>query len=174
MRHLKNTRKLGRTSQHRDAMLANLVLSLIQHGRIKTTVPKAKAARVLADKIVTLGKKGDLHHRRRAIAVLKYSRPLAVKGKRPRPDLIKKLFEEIAPKFKERQGGYTRVVKLGPRLSDAAPVAFLEWVENFAADAETSSPSEKASTKAKAKKSAPAVETVTDAEVIKEEKKKAE
>jgi large subunit ribosomal protein L17 len=117
MRHQKNTRKLGRTSQHRDAMLANLVVSLIQHKRVKTTLAKAKAARPLAEKLVTLGKSGTLHARRLAVAKI---------GQR---DMVSKLFQEIAPGFKDRQGGYTRIVKLGPRQSDSAPVAFLEWVD---------------------------------------------
>jgi large subunit ribosomal protein L17 len=131
MRHQKNTVKLGRTSQHRDAMLANMVLSLIEHGRITTTLAKAKAVRPFAEKMITLGKKGTLSHRRLAVAALRYRRPQAVGGKRRRPDLIKKLFDEIAPRFQERQGGYTRIVKLGPRMSDSAPTAIIEWVENF-------------------------------------------
>jgi large subunit ribosomal protein L17 len=117
MRHQKHTRKLGRTSQHRDAMLANLVASLILHKRVKTTLAKAKAARPLAEKMVTLGKSGTLHSRRLAIARI---------GQR---EVVGKLFKEIAPGFKDRAGGYTRIVKLGPRQSDSAPVAFLEWVD---------------------------------------------
>ena len=117
MRHQKHTRKLGRTSQHRDALLANLVASLIQHKRVKTTLAKAKAARPLAEKLVTLGKSGTLHDRRLAVAKI---------GQR---DVVSKLFEEIAPGFKDRKGGYTRIIKLGPRPSDSAPVAFLEWVD---------------------------------------------
>ena len=117
MRHQKNTRKLGRTSQHRDAMLANLVASLILHKRVKTTLAKAKAARPLAEKLVTLGKGGTLHDRRLAVAKI---------GQK---DAVGKLFKEIAPGFKDRKGGYTRIVKLGPRQSDSAPVAFLEWVD---------------------------------------------
>ena len=117
MRHQKNTRKLGRTSQHRDAMLANLVASLIIHKRVKTTLAKAKAARPLAEKLVTLGKGGTLHDRRLAVAKI---------GQK---DAVGKLFREIAPGFKDRKGGYTRIVKLGPRQSDSAPVAFLEWVD---------------------------------------------
>ena len=117
MRHQKNTRKLGRTSQHRDAMLANIVASLIIHKRVKTTLAKAKAARPLAEKLVTLGKGGTLHDRRLAVAKI---------GQK---DAVGKLFKEIAPGFKDRKGGYTRIVKLGPRQSDSAPVAFLEWVD---------------------------------------------
>jgi large subunit ribosomal protein L17 len=117
MRHQKNTRKLGRTSQHRDAMLANIVASLIIHKRVKTTLAKAKAARPLAEKLVTLGKAGTLHSRRLAVAKI---------GQK---DVVGKLFKEIAPGFKDRKGGYTRIIKLGPRQSDSAPVAFLEWVD---------------------------------------------
>jgi len=117
MRHQKHTRKLGRTSQHRDAMLANIVASLIIHKRVKTTLAKAKAARPLAEKLVTLGKGGTLHDRRLAVAKI---------GQK---DAVGKLFKEIAPGFKDRKGGYTRIVKLGPRQSDSAPVAFLEWVD---------------------------------------------
>jgi large subunit ribosomal protein L17 len=117
MRHRVNSVKLGRTSQHRDAMLANLVVSLIEHQRIRTTVAKAKAARVLADQMITLGKRGDLHSQRLAAAKL---------GKR---SAVTKLFKVLAPAFASRVGGYTRVIKLGPRQSDSAPMAFLEWTE---------------------------------------------
>ena len=117
MRHQKNTRKLGRTSQHRDAMLANLVASLILHKRVKTTLAKAKAARPLAEKLVTLGKTGTLHARRLAVAKI---------GQK---DVVSLLFKDIAPGFKDRKGGYTRILKLGPRQSDSAPIAFLEWVD---------------------------------------------
>ncbi len=122
MRHQKNTRKLGRTSQHRDAMLANLVASLILHKRVKTTLAKAKAARPLAEKLVTLGKTGTLHARRLAVAKI---------GQK---DVIATVFKDIAPGFKDRKGGYIRIIKLGPRQSDSAPIAFLEWVD-FVVDA---------------------------------------
>ncbi len=117
MRHQKKTVKLGRTAEHRKAMLANQVCSLIEHQRIKTTLAKAKAVRPLAEKMVTLGKKGSLHARRTALAVLRQK------------DAVKKLFDDIAPRAAERNGGYTRIVKLGARKSDAAPVAFIEWVD---------------------------------------------
>ena len=97
-------------------MLANLVGSLIRHERVRTTVSRAKAARPVAEKLVTLGKKGSLHHRRQAISALHES------------DLVHKLFAEIAPRFKDRAGGYTRILKLGYRHGDAAPLALLEWV----------------------------------------------
>ena len=142
MRHQKNTRKLGRTSQHRDLMLANIVASLILHKRVKTTLAKAKAARPLAEKLVTLGKGGTLHDRRLAVAKI---------GQK---DAVGKLFKEIAPGFKDRKGGYTRIVKLGPRQSDSAPVAFLEWVD-YVVDAEAA-PVEKTAKAAKSEKPAKA------------------
>ena len=117
MRHQKKTLKLGLTAAHRKAMLANQVRSLIEHQRIKTTLAKAKAVRPLAEKMVTLGKKGSLHARRTALAVLRQ------KG------AVIKLFEEIAPRSTGRNGGYTRIVKLGARKSDSAAVAFIEWVD---------------------------------------------
>jgi large subunit ribosomal protein L17 len=117
MRHQKKTVKLGRTAEHRKALLSNQVCSLIEHSRIKTTLAKAKAVRPLADKMVTLGKKNSLHARRTAFAVLRQK------------DAVKKLFDEVAPRAANRNGGYTRIVKLGQRKSDSAPVAFLEWVD---------------------------------------------
>jgi large subunit ribosomal protein L17 len=117
MRHLKRTAKLGRTGQHRNAMLANLVCSLIKHKRVTTTLAKAKAARSVADKMVTLGKRGSLHDRRQAAARLHQE------------DAVKILFTEIAPSQKERRGGYTRIIKLGQRQGDAGEKAILEWVD---------------------------------------------
>ncbi len=117
MRHQKKTIKLGRTSEHRKALLANQVCSLIEHQRIKTTLAKAKAVRPLAEKMVTLGKSGTLHDRRLAAARLHQE------------DAVKILFNEIAPTQKERQGGYTRIIKLHPRQGDAAEVAILEWTD---------------------------------------------
>src|SRR6516164_1423455 len=117
MRHQKKSIKLGRTAEHRKALLANQVCSLIEHERIKTTLAKAKAVRPLAERMVTLGKNGSLHARRTALAVLRQK------------NAVKKLFENIAPRSAERLGGYTRIVKLGPRKSDSALVAFLEWVD---------------------------------------------
>src|ERR1700753_2448650 len=115
MRHLNRGRKLSRTSAHRKALFRNLVLSLIQHERIKTTDAKAKELRRYADRMVTLGKRGDLAARRPAIAFMQ-SR-----------DAVKKLFDEIAPRFTERPGGYTRVVKFGVRRGDAAPLSIIEF-----------------------------------------------
>ena len=117
MRHLKRTAKLGRTGEHRNAMLANMVCSLILHKRVTTTLAKAKAARSVAEKMVTLGKKGTIQNRRLAAARLHQE------------DAVKILFDEIAPAQKERHGGYTRIVKLGQRHGDASQAAILEWVE---------------------------------------------
>ena len=108
MRHQKKTVKLGRTADHRRALLANQVCALIEHQRIKTTLAKAKAVRPLAERMVTLGKNGSIHARRRALAVLRQ------KG------IVKKLFDDIAQRSAERNGGYTRIVKLGARKSDSA------------------------------------------------------
>src|SRR5687767_4482934 len=124
MRHLKRTAKLGRKGDHRNAMLANLVCSLIKHKRVQTTVPKAKAARSVAEKMVTLGKSGTLHDRRLAAARLHQE------------DAVKVLFRDIAPTFKDRPGGYTRIIRLHQRQGDAAQLAILEWVEEFTPDAE--------------------------------------
>ena len=107
-------------------MLANQTCSLIEHGRITTTLAKAKAVRPLAEKMVTLAKRGDLHARRRALALLHNNSTRTVKA-------VGKLFAEIAPRSAARNGGYTRVVKLGPRSSDSAPMAFIEWVDLSAA-----------------------------------------
>jgi large subunit ribosomal protein L17 len=117
MRHLKKTAKLGRTSEHRNAMLANLVCSLILHKRVTTTLAKAKAARPVAEKMVTLGKSGTVHDRRLAVARLHQE------------DATKILFKEIAPAFKDRNGGYTRIIKMNQRIGDAAQRAILEWVD---------------------------------------------
>jgi large subunit ribosomal protein L17 len=117
MRHLKRTAKLGRTGEHRNAMLANMVCSLIKHKRITTTLAKAKAARSVAEKMVTLGKQGTVHTRRLAVARLHQE------------DAVKILFTEIAPTQKERHGGYTRIIKLSERPGDAAQLVILEWVD---------------------------------------------
>ena len=136
MRHLKRTAKLGRTSEHRNAMLANLVCSLIEHKRVKTSLAKAKAARSVAEKMVTLGKKGTIAHRRLAVARLHQE------------SAAKILFKEIAPAFKDRRSGYTRIIKLGQRQGDAAQLAILEWVDTVvsaapAAPAAEAKPEEK-------------------------------
>ena len=117
MRHQKKTIKLGRTAEHRKALLANQVCSLIEHQRIKTTLAKARAVRPLAERMVTLGKNGSIHARRTAFATLRQK------------NAVKKLFDDIAPRSAERNGGYTRVVKLGYRKSDSSRMAFIEWVD---------------------------------------------
>ncbi|EFV01427.1 ribosomal protein L17 [Pseudoramibacter alactolyticus ATCC 23263] len=109
-------RKLGRTSAQRKAMLRNLTTSLLEKGRIETTLTRAKEVRRMAERMVTLGKKGDLNARRKALAYI------------TKEDVVTHLFEEIAPKYEERQGGYTRIYKVGPRRGDAAEVAIIELV----------------------------------------------
>ena len=121
MRHRSKTAKLKRNASHRKALLSNLACSLIEHGRIKTTLGKAKALRPVAEKLVTLAKRDDLHSRRLAIAYLHQK------------DTVKKLFSEVAPASKDRQGGYCRITKLGARMSDSAPMAIIEWVDRVEA-----------------------------------------
>ena len=116
MRHRVAGRKLSRHTQHRELMFRNMVVSLLQYERIKTTLAKGKELRSWADKIITLGKKGTLHARRQAFALLRNE------------GIVKKLFDEIAPKFKDREGGYTRVYRLGWRQGDGAPLSLVELV----------------------------------------------
>jgi large subunit ribosomal protein L17 len=117
MRHRRSGKKLGRDSAHRKALYSNLAGSLIEHGRIKTTVAKAKAVKPFAEQMITLGKRGDLHARRLALAELRSQ------------DVVHVLFADVAPRFADRPGGYTRIVKLGPRLGDAAEMVYLELVD---------------------------------------------
>ena len=117
MRHLKQGRKLGRTTAHRKALLRNLATALLEHERITTTEPKAKELRRVADKLVTLGKRGTLHARRQALQVVQSNA------------VVQKLFNEIAPRFAGRQGGYTRILRLGYRPGDAAAMAVIELVD---------------------------------------------
>ena len=159
MRHRIRKAKLGRTTEHRTRMLNNLVCSLIKHRRITTTLAKAKAARVVADKMVTLGKKGQadgagLQYRRLIAARLQqnprtfFPKKNGVSGKKQRAywreneDVVRILFEDIAPGFEDRNGGYTRVIKLGRRQGDAAEMAILEWVT----DADSAATDEAAAT----------------------------
>ena len=116
MRHRKSGRKLGRTSSHREAMFRNMVTSLFEHERIVTTTPKAKEARCIADKMITLAKKGDLHARRQALSYIRSK------------DVVAKLFDVIQLKFADRNGGYTRIIQTGVRQGDAAAMAILELV----------------------------------------------
>ena len=120
MRHAKGYRRLNRTHEHRKAMFANMAGSLIEHEQIKTTLPKAKELRPIVEKLITLGKRGDLHARRQAAAQLKQDKHVA------------KLFEVLGPRFAERQGGYIRVLKAGFRYGDMAPMAIIEFVERDA------------------------------------------
>jgi large subunit ribosomal protein L17 len=117
MRHGKAHRKFNRTAEHRRAMFGNMCAALIKHEQIVTTLPKAKDLRPVVEKLVTLGKRGDLHARRQAIAQI---RDVA---------MVKKLFEVLGPRYKARQGGYTRVMKAGFRYGDSAPLAVIEFVE---------------------------------------------
>ncbi|MCO8145813.1 50S ribosomal protein L17 [Rhodovulum tesquicola] len=117
MRHARGYRRLNRTHEHRKAMFANMAGSLIEHEQIKTTLPKAKELKRIADKLVTLGKRGDLHARRQAAAQLKQDAHVA------------KLFEVLGPRYAERQGGYVRVLKAGFRYGDMAPMAIVELVD---------------------------------------------
>lgn len=119
MRHQRKTVKLQRTKSHREALLKNLCKSLVEHRRIRTTLAKAKAVRPVAEKLVTLGKRDTIHTRRQAFAVLRCK------------TLVKTLFDEIASSSKDRPGGYTRITKLGQRMTDSAPMAFIEWVDAF-------------------------------------------
>src|SRR6476659_6250061 len=118
MRHQKTRHKLSRDAAHRKALLANLCVEVIDHERIKTTEAKAKAVKPELEKLITLARKGDLHARRQAISILQH----------PAKSVIYKLFDEIAPRYSERPGGYTRILKLGPRSSDATEMVYLELV----------------------------------------------
>jgi large subunit ribosomal protein L17 len=117
VRHHRAGKKLGRDPSHRKALYANLAGALIEHGRIKTTVTKAKAVRPIAEQMITLGRRGDLHARRQAMAFLRSQ------------EVVHKLFAEVAPRFKARPGGYSRIVRIGPRPGDAAEMAYLELVD---------------------------------------------
>jgi large subunit ribosomal protein L17 len=120
MRHRRKGRKLGRDASHRKALFSNMAGSLFEHGRIKTTEAKAKELRPIAEKLITLARKdpGDVAAQRQAVAYLRSK------------DSVHRLFHEVAPRFTERPGGYTRIVKLGPRLGDAAPMAYIELVDH--------------------------------------------
>ena len=117
MRHQRKGKKLGRDSAHRKALYANLTGALIEHGRIKTTEAKAKAVKPIVEKMITLGRRGDLAARRQALAYLRSN------------DVVHMLFAEVAPRFEDRPGGYTRIVRLGPRAGDGAEMAYLEFVD---------------------------------------------
>ena len=127
MRHQRAGKKLGRDSAHRKALYANLAGALIEHGRIRTTEAKAKAVKPIAEQMITLGRRGDLAARRQAVAFLRSK------------DVVHRLFADVAPRFADRPGGYSRIVKLGPRYGDAADMVYLELVD-YEPDAETPAP----------------------------------
>ncbi len=160
MRHRKDGRKLGRTASHRKAMLANMAANLFLHKQIRTTHPKALEARRLAETLITKAKKGDLHSRRLVLKVI------------PHKDVVQILFDEIAPQYADRNGGYTRIIKLGQRKNDAAHVSILALVDFDPSGDVAKAPAKQAKAK---KAAAPAVveeavtETVEEAEVVTEE-----
>ena len=179
MRHRIRKAKLGRTTEHRTRMLNNLVCSLIKHRKVKTTLAKAKAARVVADKMVTLGKKGqadgaDVQYRRLIASRLQqntrtfFPKKNGVTGREQRAywreneDVVRILFEDIAPGFENRNGGYTRVIKLGRRQGDAAEMAILEWVTDAENAAVEEAPVAKEESKAEA--AAPVKEPAAEVE----------
>jgi large subunit ribosomal protein L17 len=117
MRHQRTGKKLGRDSAHRRALYANLASNLIEHERIKTTITKAKAVKPIAEQMITLGRRGDMHARRQAVAFLRSK------------DIVHKLFDELGPRYAERPGGYSRIIRIGPRQGDAAEMCYLELVD---------------------------------------------
>jgi large subunit ribosomal protein L17 len=154
MRHRVAHRKLSRTSEHRLSLLRNLASSLIKHERVRTTEAKAKELRPFVEKLVTLGKRDSLHARRRALSIL------------PHKDVVRRLFGEISPRFSERPGGYTRILKLGPRSGDGAPMAFIEFVDFVfkGGDGAPAAPPEAKKKKSKAKDEPEEVEASTEVE----------
>jgi len=150
MRHNKSGRRLGRNSSHRNAMMRNMVTSLLEHERVTTTDARAKELRKVAERLITLGKRGDLHARRQASSVIRSKKVVA------------KLFDQVGPRFKDRPGGYTRIIKLGNRLGDNAPQSIIELVEEeFTAKPKKAAPAPKA----EVKKAAPAPAEEPKAEV---------
>ncbi|MEC7641178.1 MAG: 50S ribosomal protein L17 [Nitrospinota bacterium] len=158
MRHLKAGRKLGRTSAHRKALFRNMVTALIQQEKIRTTLAKAKELRSKVEKTITLGKKGTLHARRQAFKLV------AEKG------MIQKLFGPLAKRYAERNGGYTRIIKIGNRRGDCAPMAFIELVDREGEEPKT----EPAETRGKAKKEAKSQKKTTSAKKTESKKAPAE
>ena len=151
MRHRKHTFKIGRSDAHRSAMLANMVSSLIECGEIKTTLVRAKEARRFADRMITYGKTGDLHHRRLAIAKLRNE------------TAVKTLFDKVAPSFMERKGGYTRIIKLGTRIGDAAEMCILQLVQDSTAPVKPAKKAKKAEKVQEPEAVVPAAEVSTEA-----------
>ena len=159
MRHAVRGRKLGRTSSHREALFRNQLQSLVDHERIVTTLPKAKELRPIAEKMVTRGKHGTVHARRWVVRWIL------------RRELVKKLFDEIAPRFTERPGGYLRITKLGPRPGDGAEMAVLEFVERGEAAAEAAPPAEDKAKKGGKGKKAPAPKAASKTEAAEKPKR---
>jgi len=137
MRHRVAHRKLGRTTEHRLSLLRNMAASLITHERIRTTVAKAKELRPFVEKLVTLGKRDSLHARRMAFSILSSK------------TVVRRLFSDVSPRFSERPGGYTRILKLGPRQGDGAPMAFIEFVDYEFKGGDAPAPAAKAKSKKK-------------------------
>lgn len=157
MRHNVKGRKLGRTASHRAALLNSLVTSLLKHKRIKTTEAKAKEARIFVDKLITKARKNDLHVRRQVMAVVNDK------------EVVKELFSDILPKIGERPGGYTRVVKLGRRMGDAAPMAILELVDyNDVANKKAEEQKEKRDLRAKEKAEKKSEGAIEEANIVSE------
>ncbi len=157
MRHNVKGRKLGRTASHRAALLNSLATSLLKHKRIKTTEAKAKEARIFVDKLITKARKNDLHVRRQVMAVVNDK------------EVVKELFSDILPKIGERPGGYTRVVKLGRRMGDAAPMAILELVDyNDVANKKAEEQKEKRDLRAKEKAEKKSEGAIEEANIVSE------
>lgn len=152
MRHRKSGRKFNRNSSHRKAMMRNMVTSLLQHERIETTDARAKELRPYVEKLITLGRRGDLHARRQVASVLQSS------------DVVKKLFDEIGPRFKERPGGYTRIIKLGRRFGDAASMSFIELVGSDFTPRPSRKKAEPVKEEAAAEEAAPETEASAEAQ----------
>jgi large subunit ribosomal protein L17 len=142
MRHLKSGRRLNRTSSHRWALIRNLITSLLRDEKIQTTDPKAKELRRWADRVITLGKQGSLHARRQALGIVQDKA------------VVRKLFDSIAPRFKDRPGGYTRIIKVGTRRGDAAPISLIELVARAEGGAEKAGTGQKKSRRARRKEQA--------------------
>src|ERR671934_569019 len=154
MRHQRAGKKLGRDAAHRKALYANLAGALIEHGRIKTTVTKAKAVKPIAEQMITLGRRGDLHARRQAVAFLRSK------------DVVHKLFAEVGPRYANRPGGYSRIVKLGARPGDAAEMAYLELVEEQAAAAPAAGAEATTGRRRGLRRGRPAAEAAVPAEAL--------
>ncbi|HBF13606.1 MAG TPA: 50S ribosomal protein L17 [Deltaproteobacteria bacterium] len=164
MRHRVAGRKLGRTTEHRWAMFRNMAAAIVQHERIETTLHKAKEMRGFADHLITLGKKGTLAARRDAFNLVRSK------------DLVRKIFADLAPRFKDRAGGYTRVLKLGFRHGDSAPMAIIEYVEGLASNTDKQGEASQGKVEAKKKPvkatKAPKTEKAKESKVAKKEEKK--